>query len=146
MLEILLNQDKIKRKILKKIKIKIFKFLGYIFLIFCFNFNILPVVASEQQYDQLLKKISIDYTKKFCNGIGFGLAKESAMKFALKENNSLFKNKKGIENLNEELIATRIANSVADGCGYKIGLIDDDGIKQFENDYTEMKKLTLEVN
>ena len=65
----------------------------------------------------MIKKISKDYTKKFCNGIGFGLSKESAMNFANKENNLIFENKKGVQGLDKQL-KTKLENlvsTIADG-------------------------------
>ena len=41
--------------------------------------------ASESDGSILIKKISQSYTKKFCNSIGFGLSKESAMNFSIRE-------------------------------------------------------------
>ena len=46
--------------------------------------------AAEEVSSVLIKKVSQSYTKKFCNSIGFGLSKESAMKFSLKENKTQF--------------------------------------------------------
>ena len=66
-----------------------------------------------------------DYTKKFCNSIGFGLSKESAMKFSFSENKEVFKTRKGIDKINKELLAQEIANSVIDNCGYQLNLYSD---------------------
>ncbi len=52
--------------------------------------------ASENVDSVLIKKVTKSYTNKFCNSIGFGLSKESAMNFSLKENNQVFKKKKRI--------------------------------------------------
>ena len=132
---------------MKKLK-KAINYFGCIFAIFfiTFNFNVFSVAAIEKQDDRLVEKISRDYTKKFCNGVAFGLARESAMKFALKENNLIFKSKKGIENLNQDLLSYEIANSVADSCGSRIGLLNQEEIKKYEIDYISMKKTFQEVN
>ena len=55
------------------------------------------VHASENDSSILIKKVSKDYTKKFCNSIGFGLSKESALNFSLQENTKVFKKKKQID-------------------------------------------------
>ena len=95
------------------------------------------VNASILKNDQLMVRISQDYSNKFCNSIAFGLSRESAMSFANKENKLIFKNKKGIESLSKELIANKIAISVVDRCGYIVDLKGEEGITQFENDYLE---------
>ena len=123
--------------------IKLFSaFFSFLFFFFSLLFVYTkPLLASEKTDIALIKKISRDYTKKFCNGIGFGLSKESAIKFANKENNLIF-NKKIIANdLNRRLIATEIANSVVVGCGYSIDLEGEEDIKEFENEYISINNI-----
>ena len=130
------------KKILKASKKITFVILSIVF-IFSLSFGLfnLKVFAySEKQNNQLIDKISKDYTKKFCNGIGFGLSKESAMNFANKENNLTFHNKKGIDTINKELLANNIAISIIDTCGYPLNLKGEEGIKKFKNDYLSMNK------
>ena len=110
------------------------------------TFNLEAFADSGKQNDQLIEKISKDFTKKFCNGIGFGLSKESAMNFANKENNLIFQNKKGFDLLNKEVIAINVANSVIDSCGYRINLKGEEGVKEIENDYRSMNNIALEEN
>ena len=93
------------------------------------------VSASEVKDSNLIEKISKDYTKKFCNSIGFGLSKESAMNFSFSENREIFKKRKGIDNIDKELLANKIASSVIDGCGYQLNLYGDKDIEEFANDY-----------
>ena len=50
--------------------------------------------AAEGIDNKLINKVSQSYTKKFCNAIGFGLSKESAMDFSLAENKQVFKKRK----------------------------------------------------
>tara|TARA_Y100001968_G_C19265367_1_gene671390 strand:- start:527 stop:934 length:408 start_codon:yes stop_codon:yes gene_type:complete len=91
--------------------------------------------ASESDNSILIKKVSSSYTRKFCNAIGFGLSKESAMKFSLEENKQVFKNRKGINNLNKELLAEEIARSVVEQCGYPINLSGEKDIIEFKSYY-----------
>ncbi len=91
--------------------------------------------ASENQQSDLIEKISIDYTKKFCNSIGFGLSKESAMNFSISENKKIFEKKKGIQNIDKELLANKIAFSVIDSCGYQLNLYGDKDIEEFAKYY-----------
>ncbi len=55
----------------------------------CFIFSTLIIIPTEELYASesaesvLITKVSKSFTKKFCNSIGFGLSKESAMNFSL---------------------------------------------------------------
>ncbi len=98
------------------------------------------VSASENKNLDLINRISKDYTKKFCNSIGFGLSKESAMIFSVVENKKVFEKRKGIENIDKQLLANKIAISVVDGCGYQIDLNDDKDIEEFANYYLSLEK------
>ena len=91
--------------------------------------------ATESIDNKLINKVSKSYTKKFCNAIGFGLSKESAMNFSLAENKQVFKNKKGFYDINKELLAEEIAISVIEKCGYPINLSGEKGILEFKNYY-----------
>ena len=110
-------------------------FLIALFMITIIFFHVGEVFALEKQPSKLISKISKDYTNKFCNGIGFGLSKESAMIFALKENNLTYKNKEGFNEIDNKHMASKISVSVINKCGYPISLIGDEGIKIFEADY-----------
>ena len=91
--------------------------------------------ASESVDSVLIKKASQSYTKKFCNSIGFGLSKESAMNFSLKENNQVFNKRKEFNHINKELLAEEIAIEVVEKCGYPIKLLGDKGIVEFKSYY-----------
>ena len=118
----------------KKITLRLFNF---VFLIF----SILIIVhteklsASENYESELINKVSKSYTKKFCNSIGFGLSKESAMNFSIKENNQVFKKKKDFNNINKELLSDAIAREVVERCGYPIQLSGEKGVTEFKNYY-----------
>tara|TARA_Y100001968_G_scaffold301469_1_gene313763 strand:+ start:1429 stop:1815 length:387 start_codon:yes stop_codon:yes gene_type:complete len=119
-------------------------FLFFVLLLGLFGFSFEQVSAGEKSNIVLLDKVANDYTKKFCNGIGFGLSKESAMNFAMKENKLTFKNKKGMDSLSDEEVATKIANSVIDRCGFPINLIGEEGIEKFKVDYISLNKTLLD--
>ncbi len=91
--------------------------------------------ASENADSVLIKKVSESYTKKFCNSIGFGLSKESAMNFSLKENNQVFNKRKEFNNINKELLADKVAIAVVEKCGYPINLSGEQGILEFKTYY-----------
>ena len=124
----------------KKLTAYIFKFSLFI-IILTTNISYLPtqiVSASEANDSKLVSKISKDYTKKFCNSVGFGLSKDSAMRFSFSENKQIFKNRKGIEKIEKELLAQAIANSVIDSCGYQLDLYGDKDIEEFANSYLSL--------
>ena len=91
--------------------------------------------ASESADSVLIKKVSDSYTKKFCNSIGFGLSKESAMNFSLKENNQVFNKRKEFKSINKALLADKIAIAVVEKCGYPINLSGEQGILEFKTYY-----------
>ena len=111
----------------------------FIFIAIFGSFNLIALANTDKQNDQLIEKISRDFTKKFCNGIGFGLSKESAMNFADKENSLTFQKRNGVNELNKKLLANKIAYSVIDTCGYPLGLKGEDGVLEFEKEYNSMK-------
>ena len=128
---------------LKKINLRLFAF---IILIFStqFIFHTEQLYASEGVDSNLIKKVSRSYTKKFCNSIGFGLSKESAMNFSLQENNQVFNKKKDFKNINKAALAEEIAIGVIEKCGYPIKLSGEKGIMEFKNYYLSKDKESSE--
>ena len=96
--------------------------------------------AAEMDPSVFIEKVSKSYTKKFCNAIGFGLSKESAMNFSLEENKQVFKKKKEINTINKELLAEEIAVSVIEKCGYPLSLSGEKGVLEFKNYYLSKDK------
>tara|TARA_Y100001968_G_C19441322_1_gene762691 strand:- start:2443 stop:2814 length:372 start_codon:yes stop_codon:yes gene_type:complete len=118
-----------------KLASKLTSSLCWIALIFSFvfgSFNLDLNALTIKQNDEMTERISKDFAKKFCNGVGFGLSEESAMNFAMKENIAIFKNKKGIENIETKPLVEKILISVVDKCGYPINLSEEEWISNFE--------------
>ena len=138
-----------KEKVIKELKKNILKMLNFAFIV-CVCLSVLfPQIADASTIvnEKLIEKISKDYTNKFCNSIAFGLSKESAMEFSAKENNLIFRNRKGFDDISSDLIANKIAISVVEDCGYLIDLRGNDGINGFENDYKILlKKAQIKTN
>jgi len=124
---------------LKKINLRV---LAIIFMMcsILIIFNAEEIYALESVNSVLIKKVSKSYTQKFCNSIGFGLSKESAMNFSLSENNQVFKKRKDFNNLNKELLAEEIAIAVVEKCGYPINLSGEKGILEFKDYYISKDK------
>ena len=104
-----------------KISLKFCKLI-FVFLFLLCAFNLKVNALTIKQNDQLIERIAKDFSRKFCNGVGFGLSQESAVSFAMKENIAIFKNKKGIENIDTKAINEKISISVIDECGYPLSL------------------------
>ena len=126
-------------------KQKINKLIASFFLFVILTTNIFFIQTDtayslEDKDSNLIEKISKDYTKKFCNSIGFGLSRESAMNFSFSENKEIFKNRKGIKNIDKELLAQKIASSVIDGCGYQLNLYGEKDIEEFANYYLSIEQ------
>ena len=100
---------------------------SFVFLPFNSNLN----ASTFKQNDQLIERISKDFSKKFCNGIAFGLSQESAMNFAMKENIATFKNK-GIETIDNKIIAEKVSIAVVNNCGYSIDFSEEEWKSGFD--------------
>ena len=56
------------------------------------------------------------------------------------ENKQIFKKRKGINNIDKNLLAHKIAYSVIDNCGYQIDLYGDKSIEEFASDYLSFEE------
>ena len=106
--------------------LSVFTIIIFVFSIVFFSFDLEANALSNEQNDALIERIAKDFSKKFCNGVGFGLSEESAINFAMKENIAVFKKKKGIENIDTKAIAEKVSHVVADKCGYLLNLSDNE--------------------
>ena len=116
------------------------RILGVFSFIFILCVTLIPfhtdtLYALENDNSIFLKKVSKSYTRKFCNAIGFGLSKESAMDFSLEENKQVFEKRKEMNNINKDQLAEEIAKMVIEQCGYPINLFGEKGIKEFRSYY-----------
>ena len=96
-------------------------FFYVVFSSFCSEVN----ASAINQNDELIQRIARDFSKKFCNGVGFGLSQESAVNFAMKENMAIFNKKKGFENIDNKAIVEKVSIAVVDKCGYPLNLSED---------------------
>jgi len=121
----------------QKFRNLILRYLAFFIIIITsiFSLNTEIVSGLETENPSFIKKVSKDYTKKFCNSIAFGLSKESAMNFSIEENKKAFEKRKGFQNINKELLAEEISSLIIETCGYPINLSGEKGIKEFKNYY-----------
>ena len=126
----------------KKLSYIIIRLFAFILILSPILIGSYKVIASTIDGNslQFIKKVSKDYTNKFCNSISFGLSKESAMNFSLGENKKTFKNRKETKNINKDLLAEEISNSVVEKCGYPINLTGEKGVKEFKIYYLSKDK------
>mgnify|MGYP001238361926 CR=1 FL=1 len=130
---------------LKKIILGLFSF-AFIVCITVISFPIESLYASESDNSLFINKVSKAYTRKFCNAIGFGLSKESAMNFSIKENSQVFNKRKEFNNINKELLAEEIAKKVIEKCGYPIDMKGDKGILEFKSYYLSKDQESYKIN
>ena len=88
-------------------------------------FNLDLNALTINQNDKLIARIAKDFSKKFCNGVAFGLSQESAVNFAMKENIAIFKKRKGIENIDTKDIVEKVSSSIIDKCDYSLNLSEN---------------------
>ena len=126
----------------EKLKKMIFGLFSFIFILFTMLISSQADIlyALESDNSILIKKVSKSYTKKFCNSIGFGLSKDSAMNFSFQENKHVFGKKEGFNDINIESLAEDIAISVVEQCGYPINLSGEKGILEFKDYYLSKNK------
>ena len=119
-------------KSLIRFSLKFCKLIFAVFFLF-FSFDVQVNALTTKHNDQLIERIAKDFSRKFCNGVGFGLSQESAVNFAMKENIATFKNKKGIEGIDTKAINDKVTTSVVEQCGYSLTLKVDEWGKTFNN-------------
>ena len=107
--------------------------LPFLFSLVILSFNLDLNALTINQNDKLSERIAKDFSRKFCNGIGFGLSQESAIDFAMKENNQIFKKKKGIENIDNKALAEKMSLFAAENCGFSLNLSEEELASNFEN-------------
>ena len=102
-----------------------FALIIFVFSVVFSSFGSEVKASAIKENDQLINRIAKDFSKKFCNGVGFGLSQESAVNFAMKENIATFKKKKGIENIDTNILVEKVSFSVVNKCGYPLNLSKD---------------------
>ena len=111
---------------LRNVFFSVFSLSIFVFFVVFSSFDLEVKALSIKQNDELVGRIAKDFSKKFCNGVAFGLSQESAVNFAMKENIAIFKNKKGIESIDAKEISEKVSTLVVDKCGYPLNLSEDE--------------------
>ena len=117
---------------MEKIKKVIFTLLIFIACLTLIPFHKEVLAASESHNTVFIKKVSKDFTRKFCNAIGFGLSSDSALKFSVGENKKERSKKNKIIDLDTDYLSEQISTEIVENCGYNIGYEGFEGINKFK--------------
>tara|TARA_Y100001968_G_scaffold319791_1_gene351835 strand:- start:789 stop:1166 length:378 start_codon:yes stop_codon:yes gene_type:complete len=111
------------------------------------SFNISYVLAAEIQQSKIIKfqdKFSKNISRKFCNSIGFGLSKESSLKFSLIENNKEMSKSKFYNYIDQNQIIEQLSTAIVDDCGYNLDLIGQKGVDELRSYLIDIDIFSLE--
>ena len=116
----------------------------YITVVFIWPFKVNALKATNPSVIGLQKRISNNFSRKYCKAIESGLSKDEAMRSAIIETEnivsfSLNPQKKLI--LVEDL-ANQISIQVINKCGWSFGLIGKEGINYFKKYFLEINEKT----
>ena len=116
----------------------------YLILAFLFPLKVSALKATNPSVIGLQKRISNNFSRKYCKAIESGFSKDEAMRSAIIETEnivsfSLNPQKKLI--LVEDL-ANQIAIQVINKCGWSFGLIGKEGINYFKKYFLEINEKT----
>ena len=148
------TNDKQKEKELftiNKIKNQLRDIVGFIFIIIAGIFiTIIPtynyVLAANEvdlsklnKINKLEEKVSKRFANKFCNSIGFGLSKDSSIKFAIGENRMELAENKLAKEIDIKEIEDKTAKSIIAKCGYAINQVGEEGTNEFSEYLQELE-------
>ena len=116
----------------------------YCIVVFVFPFKVNALNATNPSVLGLQKRISNNFSRKYCKAIESGFSKDEAMRSAIIETEnivsfSLNPQKKLI--LVEDL-ANQISIQVINKCGWSFGLIGKEGINYFKKYFLEINEKT----
>ena len=85
-------------------------------LLFLFSSPVYSLDTSSKTLEKYTKKISIKFTRTFCNTTKFGISYEGALAFAIGETNNEFKNNKLNKLIDYSLLKNSIVNDLKNNC------------------------------
>ncbi len=117
---------------------------GYFIFVFVLPLQVNALKATNPNVIGLQKRISSNFSRKYCKAIESGFSKDEAMRSAIIETEnivafSLNPQKKLI--LVEDL-ANQISIQVINKCGWSFGLIGKEGINYFKKYFLEINEKT----
>ncbi len=100
-------------------------------------------IANNQASESKEIKLSKDFAKMFCNSIGFGISKDSAMMATVDVKAKQFASKGKREGIDKELTREALAIEIIERCGDPLGLYGESGANQMETYLSEKNSLTF---
>ena len=110
--------------------------------------SFVQAVDAKENIDlnKIQNKIAKSYSNKFCNAIGIGMSKESAMKLSIMENSKLkynpslwmdivFKRKANLEEINKSRISNIIYEKIIADCGPALESMAGDSMQDFKEEF-----------
>ena len=107
---------------------KKFTYIFIILLIFIFGNPVNSIEISSKDIDNYINRISMKFSRTYCNTTKFGISNESALKFAIGETKKEFLNKRLNKFIDYDLLKKNILISLNNNCK-----IDEIPIKKLEN-------------
>ena len=97
----------------------------------------------------ITEKLAKNYSNKFCNAIGIGLSKESALKITIQENSEIKYNPtlwlrlalnrdENLNAVNKDQLINTITSRIIDDCGFAINIQDEESKIKFKDDFSEI--------
>tara|TARA_Y100001968_G_C19433104_1_gene758134 strand:+ start:963 stop:1400 length:438 start_codon:yes stop_codon:yes gene_type:complete len=107
-------------------------------------------IINKDKYQRLEKKVAEGYANKFCNAIGIGMSKDSALKLTILENNKSTFNpslwfeiaqsgEKNLSLIDEKKMLESAAELISLDCGNAINLKGNDSIYKFKEELIASK-------
>ncbi len=99
--------------------------------------------------NSIQEKLAKNYSNKFCNAIGIGLSKESALKITIQENSDIKYNPtlwlrlalnsdQNLNDINQDQLINTVSSRIIDDCGFAINIQDEESKIKFKDDFSEI--------
>ena len=99
--------------------------------------------------NSIQEKLAKNYSNKFCNAIGIGLSKESALKITIRENSDIKYNPtlwlrlalnsdQNLNDINQDQLINTVSSRIIDDCGFAINIQDEESKIKFKDDFSEI--------
>ena len=100
-----------------------------LFLIF-FNNPVYSIQLKRESLENYINKISIKFSRTYCNTIQFGISEEGALAFSIGETIKEFKNNKLNSSIDYYLVKNNIVNNLENKCQiFDFSLVKLDDLK-----------------
>tara|TARA_Y100001968_G_scaffold243041_1_gene226801 strand:- start:3515 stop:4057 length:543 start_codon:yes stop_codon:yes gene_type:complete len=125
---------------LKKLNLRILIFI-LIMIIYLPPTFAMDADQSDLKISEFQTRVVKNISKKFCNSIGFGLSKESSIRFAVIENNKEFAKNRLFEMIDIPEVMNQTSTKIVDSCGFRLDLYGQEGVNEFQDYLKELEYL-----